>query len=182
MPKEVFVTPEINLLPQDDLETRPGGKFLKWALSWGKKIVVLTELLVVLAFLSRFKLDTDVANLSDEIDKRKVIIEASQEFENKFRTVQESLNTVKKINQIPSALAVADSGRALLPGGVAVVQVESTNDHLSVNGGSSDQTLSQMLSTFRNSRKFEDVIVERVAKQSQNSDINFSLTASYIVK
>jgi hypothetical protein len=47
----------INFLPEDELEKSPIGRFLKWALKAGRYIIVLTELIVVVVFISRFRLD-----------------------------------------------------------------------------------------------------------------------------
>jgi hypothetical protein len=65
MPKK-----EINLLPKEEFEKKPLGKFLVWALSIGRYIVIFTELIVILAFLSRFKLDRDLADLNQSVREK----------------------------------------------------------------------------------------------------------------
>lgn len=177
-----FVTPEVNLLPEDNLEQRPGGKFLKWSLSWGKKIVVLTELVVVLAFLSRFKLDSDVASLSEEIDRRKTIILASQNFENDFRRLQEKVKKAKATSSIPSLVHVYDTVQLLIPSEVAIDQISITERQVNLEGKGDDPNLSTMVAAFKSSPNFADVTLDKVTKQGENTEIEFSLTADYIDK
>lgn len=174
-----FVTPDVNLLPEDDLEQRPGGKFLKWALSWGKKIVILTELIVVLAFLSRFKLDSDVANYSEEIDRRKTIILASQNFEQEFRTTQEKVNKVKAALNTPSLVTIYDTVQDLVPSEVTTDQIGIVDTKVSIAGTGEDAYLSQMVNSFKGSPDFSDVILEKVTKEGESLDIEFSMTAVY---
>jgi hypothetical protein len=69
MPKQ-----EINLLPREEFEKKPIGKFLTWALSIGRYIIIFTELIVILAFLSRFKLDRDLSDLNQSIREKQAVI------------------------------------------------------------------------------------------------------------
>lgn len=78
----------INLLPQDEFEKSIIGKILRWALSAGKSIVVITEFVVILAFLSRFKLDRDLNDLNEVIDQKTYIVEGFGETEKKMRDLQ----------------------------------------------------------------------------------------------
>ena len=87
MPEVKFPTPDVNLLAGDELDTSPQGKFVRWALTWGRRIVVLTELVVILAFISRFWLDTTVASLNDKIEQKRAVVSSFSDFEDKYRAV-----------------------------------------------------------------------------------------------
>ncbi|MDO8487723.1 MAG: PilN domain-containing protein [bacterium] len=82
----------INLLPKTEFETTFWGRFIKWAITTGRYMLILVELVVIIAFLSRFKLDKDLANLSDSINGKKSVLEAASASEQKFRVVQARLN------------------------------------------------------------------------------------------
>lgn len=175
-----FTTPEINLMPaDDDLESRPGGKFLKWALSWGKKIVVLTELIVVLAFLSRFWLDSEVANQSEDIGRRKTIISASADFEKEFRATQNLTQQIKKATNLPATTKIYDAAKSLISPNISITKITIKDLKVSVEGNGDDHSISSLVSSFKNSPDFESVILERVSKQSPSASVDFSLTAIY---
>jgi len=63
-----------------------------WAVTTGRYIVILTELVVIIAFFSRFKLDSDLSNLNEEITGKKQVLDAQINIENKFLSVQSRLN------------------------------------------------------------------------------------------
>lgn len=82
----------INLLPQSEFEQSFWGRFLKWAITTGRYILILVELVVIIAFLSRFKLDKDMADLSDSIAGKKAVLDATYSTEQNFRFTQSRLN------------------------------------------------------------------------------------------
>ena len=92
-------TTTIDFLPKEDWEKGALGKFLKWALSVGRHIVIFTELIVILAFLSRFKFDRDLTDLSEEIKQKQAIVTASADFETGFRFLSKRLETIAGFRQ-----------------------------------------------------------------------------------
>ena len=67
MPKKL--TPlSINLMP--GRETSFGEKFLNWSLTFGRYIIIGTEIIVLVAFFSRFKLDRDFIDLHDQVKEK----------------------------------------------------------------------------------------------------------------
>ncbi len=81
----------IELLPQENWEKGTFGRLLKWALTVGRYIVIITELIVILAFLSRFKFDRDLTDLNEKVKQQQAIVQSSAQFEQKFRFLQKQL-------------------------------------------------------------------------------------------
>jgi hypothetical protein len=181
MPEKIFKVPEVNLLPGDDLTGRPGGIFLAWALTWGRRIVVTTELIVILAFLSRFWFDTEVANLTEQIDERKVIVVSAQEFENKFRTLSSRLAKAEAIEKSLSPLTVYEETKKLIPIGVTVSQIAVSPSSIGISASSDELSLGKMVDAFKTSSKFSDLVVERVSAGKDPGIVNFSLRAGFVI-
>ena len=124
----------INLLPRSEFDLSLGGKFLKWALTTGRYIIILTEMVVILAFLSRFKLDSDLADLADRIEGKRKVLEALSESELGFRQTQTRLNLVRSlaksqidITGLLTQLDVAMPGERLITmSGVTLAEKEVT--------------------------------------------------------
>lgn len=95
----------MNLLPKTVWEASFWGRFFKWAMTGGRYIVLLTELVVIAAFLSRFKLDRDYADLKDRIDNKRMLLMSLTETERRFRETQDRLSVAGKIieNQLVAA-------------------------------------------------------------------------------
>ena len=77
----------INLLPSDSFEFSSLGRFLKWATTIGRVLVVLTEFVVILAFGSRFYFDKKLNDLSDVIGQKQVVIVSYQAIEQQMRDI-----------------------------------------------------------------------------------------------
>ncbi|MCL4397859.1 PilN domain-containing protein [Patescibacteria group bacterium] len=179
MPEEKFPTPELNLLSGDELENTSGGKFIKWALTWGRRIVVLTELIVIGAFLSRFWLDTVVADLNDKIDRQKAVVLALADFEKEFRTVSDKVDKAGQLEKATSTLTVYDQTKKLIPNGVTLVQLSINPQMIAFAGSADENLLETMVTGFQNSPNFSNINVERIAKKDVYGVVDFSLKADY---
>ena len=182
MPEAKFPTPELNLLSGDEFENQTQGKFLRWALTWGKRIVVLTELGVILAFLSRFWLDTTVADLNEKIAQKKAIAQVSMEFEEMFRRVAARLDKAWLIEKSISLLTVYDETQALIPTTITAAQLNVSKNKISFSGSGDEEALAELVKAFRESKSFADIRVERITKNSTKQIVDFSFQASYAKK
>ena len=84
----------INLLERTDFDKTPLGKFLRWSLTYGRYIIVCTEIIVLIAFIYRFSLDRKITDLNEEIEQKAAIIKANQQFETQFRNLQKRTQEV----------------------------------------------------------------------------------------
>lgn len=81
----------INLLDTGGFTDTVSGRILAWILSSFRVIVIVTEVLVMLAFLSRFWLDAQNSDLEQQIRQTQAVITASQPFEKDFKDTQARL-------------------------------------------------------------------------------------------
>ena len=58
----------LNLLHPKEAPSKLPERFLKWLITYGRFIVIFVEIIVVGAFLTRFKLDADLDNLKNQIN------------------------------------------------------------------------------------------------------------------
>lgn len=168
----------INLLPGDELDKAPLGKFLKWALTYGRYIVVITELIVLLAFLSRFKLDRDLSDLSENITRKKNIIKASSQFEEKVRRLQIQLEAVDTIEK--EARHIEEDVRMMaqvMPSEAQISSIKINAGNITVNGSTgSEPGLATIMESLRKNPKVKNVTVGKINKDGANGVLSFSLT------
>lgn len=93
----------INLLPRDSFEKGKLGIILEWSLVFGKWAVILTQLIVMGAFLYRFTLDRSLTDLSKAIAKDVAIIKSYEQVERDF------ILTQKQVKQAKIAMSTQDS-------------------------------------------------------------------------
>ncbi len=174
--------PAINLLPKTEFEASFWGKFLKWSLTAGRYIIILTEMVVILAFLSRFKLDKDFQDLNDSISGKKNILEATYQIELDFRGVQNRLAEVKKLLALtPSATALLDALSTEVPAGIAFQSVTMTLTDRSVAieaSADSEQAFGQYVNSLTNHKIWTESSIGNIAADAQNG-VKFSMKLSY---
>lgn len=162
----------INLLVREGFEYSTAGKVLNWLLSTGRIIVILTELVVIIAFLSRFFLDKTLNDLSEQNASRRAQIEASAEFEKDFKSIQSRLGIIKKANEIKIDSAdLVTTVSQLLPSDINLTSFALDNNHLQIQGVSqSELGIAGLVFSLDTSKKFintnlADLTLENQSKQ-----------------
>lgn len=169
---------DINLLPGDDLEKAPLGKFLKWTLTYGRYIIVITEIIVLLAFLSRFKLDRDLSDLSDNITRKKNIIDAAQTFETKVRRLQDRLTVIAPIlDQTGRPKQYLELLATSLPQDIILSSLKTKGDAITLSGTTtSEGGIATVVSALQKNSRVRSVSLDVVSKDSKSNLLTFSLS------
>lgn len=89
--------PSINLVKNKQVPLL--DKFMNWALTIGRLIVIITEVVAVVAFVYRFSLDEKLVGLHDEIKQQQNIVFALKNDENKYRNLQDRLALTKTFSE-----------------------------------------------------------------------------------
>ncbi len=173
-------TPEINLLPQAEIEKAPLGKFLAWALTAGRYIVVITELIVLLAFLSRFKLDRDLTDLSEDIARKKSIISASAPFENKVRKLQDKLQNIDKLT---ASILMPEKYLPILttalPEESVIDSVNLDVNRLTLTGTvKSEGGIQTIITELEKNPQIKNIAVNKLEQAEDGKTLNFSVAAT----
>ena len=82
---------QINLIPEVGFAATTMGRVLTWMLSSFRIIVIVTEMIVMIAFLSRFWLDAKNTDLTELVLQKQAVIAASSDFEKEFKFAQKRL-------------------------------------------------------------------------------------------
>ncbi|HUV72624.1 MAG TPA: PilN domain-containing protein [Clostridia bacterium] len=173
---------KINLLPKDQFEFSTTGQFVQWAVSVGRWIVVLTEFVVICAFLSRFYFDTQLANLFDEVKQKTAIVASAASFEENFRQTQDKIKIIKGLlaeEKKPSGAIVEIS--KLLPLEVMLTRIGFEEEALIIEGAAlSDSGLRVFLAGLIKNSRFSQVALTDVSSRKEGlPGISFSISAIY---
>lgn len=154
----------INLLPQEEFAASTLGRVLAWLMSTFRIIVIVTEVVVMGAFLSRFWLDARAADLTDLIRQRQAIIEASEEFETEFRQTQAKLrifsNIVTSQEGVSETLTTTSS---YLPTDIFLTSFSIGQGSVQIKGVSPTEiSIAQLLANLESVEEFQDVALTQV--------------------
>ncbi|MGB9637644.1 MAG: PilN domain-containing protein [Microgenomates group bacterium] len=171
---------KINLLPKDSFENSDLGKLLSWATNVGRWIVVLTEFVVVCAFLSRFYFDTKLANLFDEVKQKQAIVDSAIPFEEKFLLTQEKIKMVKSLlaqEKKPSTFFTNISG--FIPFNIFLTSLGLSENKLILDGYSlSDWEINLFVRELATEPHLSEISLDKINTDKNNPAVtNFSITA-----
>ena len=74
-----------------------GDDILRWALGFGRLLIILVEIVAFSAFIYRFALDRELVDLNDKIKAEQAIVGSLKDREVEYRNLQQRISTVRKI-------------------------------------------------------------------------------------
>lgn len=88
---------DLSLLPEEENVDTLSAKILRYLTTVGRVIIILTELIVISAFISRFWLDRRNSDLSEVVRQQKAILATTTQFEKEYNLLQQRLVFVKEL-------------------------------------------------------------------------------------
>ncbi|MDP3994651.1 MAG: PilN domain-containing protein [bacterium] len=159
----------INLLPQNEFEASTLGRILRWALSTFRFIVIITELVVMVSFLSRFWLDAQNSDLNESIKQKVGIISSYQDIEKKFNLTQKRLKIFSEISKQPAKSEVVKTISSLLPSDVSLSSLSLGFDSAQVNAiSTSERGIAQFITNLEAQEQFGKVELSQLASDKEN--------------
>lgn len=170
----------INLLPGEEFGKKPLGKFLTWVLTYGRYIIIGTEIIVLLAFLSRFKFDRDLTDLHQSIAQKQAVILAASDLEQQVRALQNRLLIAKKLEQqrdFPPRLLSTFEG--LTPQDVTLTEFSLDTSKLTLTAVAlSNNSFTTFLNNLSSSSYFGDISLDNVGKAKEGGGIEFKISTA----
>ncbi|MBU0572594.1 PilN domain-containing protein [Patescibacteria group bacterium] len=167
----------INLLPQEEFAQSTLGRVLAWLLSSFRVIVIITEVFVMMVFLSRFWLDAKSADLNDLIKQRQAVLVASVDFENEFRGAQKKLSIFSELTAVDKpTTGHLNTTSSLVPPEIVLSSFSFVGDDIKIEGVSpNERGIAQFVANLDASDEFEEVAITQI---STDKEIQVLLTFS----
>lgn len=171
----------VNLLPQEEFDVSIVGRTLKWAMGTFRIIVIVTEMVVMGAFLSRFWLDAQNSDLGNSIKIKSAQIAAQVALEKEFRSVQSKLSIAKQIGISAPPSGKIDSISSKLPPGVILTAISILESTAVVKGASTTELgVAQFIANLKADPSFKNVELGSTNSSEGNlAQLVFSLKISY---
>ena len=170
----------INLLQQDVTANSPWNRIMNWITSYGRYIMITTELIVLIAFASRFGLDRKLTDLKENILEKQEILEVNADLEKEIRDAQEKINSIKLL--IAQQSVPVDTLlllQMLLPTGSYFDLVTIDTDKVTANiTTNSSESFSKLFSNFSVTKKLNGVEIGKIVKKP--TGIQFTVTAKIL--
>ena len=171
----------VNLLPQEEFDASIVGRVLKWAMGTFRIIVIVTEIVVMAAFLSRFWLDARNSDLNELIDVRSAQIEAQSDFEKEFRSVQTRLKIFSDLDKNRKASDALAKVTPKIPADISLSSVGFQEKGGLVKGvATSELAIAQLVANLSADDFFKEVTLGQVSQSEDNPSLTeFNIGFTY---
>lgn len=155
-------SPSINLVK--DKQIPLFDKFMNWALTVGRLIVILTEIVALLAFVYRFSLDEKLIDLHSAIKQKQSIVLLLKQDENKYRNLQDRIALASdlmeknaKTNKI--VLDIVD----LTPQGARIYNLTFNKNKLTINANTNSvSSLTDFINILKDYPDIKTVSIDNI--------------------
>jgi Tfp pilus assembly protein PilN len=162
----------INLLPQEEFESSTLGRLLRWAMTSFRYIVIVTEMVVMGAFLSRFWLDARNSDLNDTLAAKTVQIESQSEFENEFRGLQESLRIFQELAGGIKSSEMVSKIVTKIPTDVTLLAISFQSTSVQVKGiAGSEFGIAQFISNLKADSSLKEIALGQINSAEDNPSL-----------
>ncbi|MBI4089377.1 MAG: hypothetical protein HY424_01560 [Candidatus Levybacteria bacterium] len=124
--------PSINLVKNQQVPLL--DRFMSWALTVGRLIVILTEIVAVIAFIYRFSLDEKLVDLHSKIKQKQTLISLLKSDENKYRNLQDRIALAATFSEKGSKANKTVKGIIdLMPPGIKIDNFTLNKDRINID-------------------------------------------------
>lgn len=154
-------------------------RFLSWALTFGRLIVILTEIVALLTFLYRFSLDRELIDLHDRIKQKQAIVKFLKNNEEKYRNLQERLAMTSSLgDQAKEKSQILDEVVNLAPKDLVLNNLVITEDSLRLEASVfSASSLGEFVKNLKNHPKIKSLSLDKIENRTSSGTIVISLRA-----
>lgn len=171
---------EINLLPEEEIAEEPLNRFFVWALNLGRYILVVVLAASLLVFFARFRLDSEISDLKEELTTKARILAASSKFEEDFSSLQRKLEQTGKVEQsLTDRLSLLGLIEASIPQEISLERITlSPNRELLLSGSAATfLSVSQFQNALSKDPRLGRVSLTSLGRQEESGKIVFTIEA-----
>ncbi|EKD65304.1 MAG: hypothetical protein ACD_50C00126G0001 [uncultured bacterium] len=168
----------INLLKENQLDFF--GEFIKWTLTIGRILVIVTEIIALGAFVYRFSLDRRLIDLRSEIRQKQTIIAAQKANEDKYQDLHDRIYVASNFSSLAQERnKILKDVLNFTPQGIRLNSLALQPDKMTIEA---NVTLSNSLGFFVNSLKnypvVESITIDNIEQRPQANFVFAGITAN----
>lgn len=175
---------QISLLPQSSQPDSLIAKLVDWLTTVGRVVIIVTELIVVTAFFSRFWLDRQNSDLSEKIRQQQAILTSTVEFEKEFNIFQQRLILIKTLSQHRNITNALDSLLQSTPPTIyyQTLSIDPQSDQLSTRLSAtafSSQSVIDFITNLILNNNIQNVFVTGIEKAPKTSFFTINISINF---
>lgn len=162
-------------------QTNTYDSLVHWALSVGRVLIIVTEVIAFSAFIYRFTLDRTIIDLHTKINQEKIILDSLKEKEATYRNIQERISLVKQITIKGNAkVDMLNDILSLTPQGITFNSFDFRETELNIDSNvQSVSSLATFTKSLKSYSKISSVSISSITNKTDGSGINVFLTVTF---
>jgi Tfp pilus assembly protein PilN len=168
----------INLIIKLGQPTSFSEQFLSWALTYGRYIIIITQIVVLSVFFARFKLDRDHTDLKETVLQKQALIESISDLEKDIVKTQKKLGNIRQLTKNQDKYIVliqflqenipSDTSFSFLSIRPDKIQFSATTDTL--------RSFGYLIKKFQQENRFSEATLDDISRKSDGK-IEFKINA-----
>lgn len=156
-------------------------KFMNWALTAGRLIVIITEIVAVSAFIYRFSLDERLIDLHSAIKQKQTLISLLKQDENKYRNLQDRIvlaSSLLEKNAKTNKIVFDIVG--LTPQGAKIDNLTFNKDRITINVNiNSVSSLTDFINSLKDYPDIKSISIDNIENKPS---VGLSVTVTVMLK
>jgi len=168
----------INLLKNKDVDFL--NEFIKWTLTIGRLVVIITELIALSAFIYRFSLDRRLIDLRSEIKQKQTIVVAQRSNEAKYRDLQDRISIASNLSNLSQERhKILTDILNLTPVDITLNNLVLGKDTINIDANvSTVPSLALFINSLKNYQGIEAISIDNIENRQQTNFIIVNVTAT----
>ncbi len=169
-------SPSINLIKKKKKDFF--DRFITWALTIGRFIVILTEVIALSTFLYRFSLDRQLVDLHDSIKQKQAIVNLLKNNEDKYRNLQNRLAVSSMfLDSANQTTKIFTDLTDFAPSDFIFNNIKISEKNIQIDARvQSINSLTVFIKKLQEHPKFSSVSLDRIENKTSSATIVVSIT------
>lgn len=174
MPKKL---PSINLVKTRHIDYVE--RFINWALTIGRLLVIVTELVALICFVYRFSLDSQLIDLHSKIKQEQAVINFLKKDEDTYRNLQERLSIAKTFSiQGQEKVNTFNDILGFTPQGITFTDFSLNNNNIRIIANvESVFSLSSFVESLKSYSKIDSISIDKIENRPSTGLIKITISA-----
>lgn len=175
MPKKI---PSVNLVKPRQADFF--ANFINWALTIGRLVVIVTEIIALGAFLYRFSLDRQLIDLHSKIKQEQAIVNYLKDEEETYRNLQQRLTVASTFsNSSQERVKIFNDILLFTPQGLSFSEFTLNANRLKMSADIESVTsLSSFIENLKKYPKIDSVSIDKIENRPALGIIKVTISAT----
>lgn len=170
--------PSINLIKNQSVPVF--DKFMDWALTVGRLIVIFTEILAMLAFIYRISLDERLADLHSAIKQKQALVAVQKQDENKYRNLQDRITVAAMFSDKNTrSNKIFQDILGLIPQEITINDLSLSQEKLGINMTTASVLgLANFINPLKNYSAIKSISIDNI-ENKPSAGLSVNITAQF---